>query len=349
MYKAIRYIGSKQKVLQFLDSTLSGYIKPGDRFFEAFAGTGIVSQHFSEKYNLNLCGGDISKYSKTLYMILNFKEAFQDLSFFWTCIDEIINHPKKPGFFVQEFSLSGSPQNFPTARNFFHVKSAETIDSFKDYVKTNTQLTPLQKDVLLFFLLAYSCKNANTTSVFGAFLKTPPKHLPFTRSFCEHIVKSIQTLHPASEARFYEGHVLTNLDRIEPQQLIYMDPPYSTRKYESNYHILNYVVDLDFQPSMIKENSKTALPKIQIENPFGSKKGTEQIFKDMILKGAQKSRVLAISYNTDGLIQEEWVNSFCQEQQLSLITHKLDYKRFKSNNNAVNTKPLEEILWIIQK
>lgn len=349
MYKAIRYIGSKQKVLPFLNDHLFNQLKGGNTFFEAFAGTGIISQFLVETKSIIPSGGDISSYSKSLYMILNFRLAFPNINNFWNIINHLIQLPKKPGVFTQEFSGAGLPKTFNSPRNFFHPLAAETIDTIRDYLIQDKNLTPMQKEVLLFFLLAYSCKVANTTSVFGAYLKSPPKYTPFSIAFCQTIVSAIQSLEPLKEAVFYQGDVISNLNAIPHQNMIYMDPPYSTRKYESNYHILNYVADLNFNISMIKPQSKTALPITQPANLFGSKKGTEQIFSQMIKKGVEKSDLLAISYNTDGLITEDWMVKFCQEQHLVLNVHKMAYKRFKSNTNAVNTGQLEEILWLIRK
>lgn len=67
----------------------------------------------------------------------------------------------------------------------------------------------------------------------------------------------------------------------------------------------------------------------------------------MILSGISKSDLLAISYNTDGLITEDWMKDFCDKNNLTLITEKLEYKRFKSNE-IKNENKLEEILWLIK-
>ena len=49
MYKAIRYIGSKQKVLNFLEEELFSLIPKEGSFYEGFSGTGIISQYLTEK------------------------------------------------------------------------------------------------------------------------------------------------------------------------------------------------------------------------------------------------------------------------------------------------------------
>lgn len=351
MYKAIRYIGSKQKLLSFLDDNLLNKLKDGDRFYDGFVGTGIVSQYILEKENVEVSGSDISLYSEKMFSILNINLLFKE--------NELINLLKeyfeKPeinnGIIFHEFSNEGIPSTINESRNFFDSKSAISIDSFRtfvfDKIKTN-ELTKEQADVLLFFILAYTCKNSNTTSMFGAYLKGKAKHIPFTLEFCLNIIKHTNNFKNKKLVKFINKDILSSLKEIGNQDMIYLDPPYTTRRYENNYHILNYIVDENFTESMIKENSKGAVSTMK-ENPFGKKKETEQIFKEMILLSMQKTNLLGISYNTDGIIKQEWIENFCLENNFKLETKTLDYKRYSSSNIKANETNLIEILWIIKK
>lgn len=352
MYKAIRYIGSKQKVLDFLDEKLFNMIPKNGTFFEGFSGTGIISQYLTEKRkDISISGGDLSNYAEVLYSILNVNNLK-------LVNDEIINFVKslnekdfkEDGIFFNEFSEGGKPNTYIESRLFFHEKTGKTIDLYRDKIKEkikNGEINQEQSKVYLFYLMSYVCKMANTTSIFGAYLKTPPKYKPLDISFVENINKQlIEIFKSTTYKEFFLGDILSNLSKIEKKNVIYLDPPYSTRRYESNYHILNYVSDLNFKVQDIKE-SKTGLPKYIPENPFGRKKETEVIFSNMILSGISKSDLLAISYNTDGLITEDWMKDFCDKNNLTLITKKLEYKRFKSNE-IKNENKLEEILWLIK-
>jgi adenine-specific DNA-methyltransferase len=355
MHKAIRYIGSKQKLLPFLDENLFNKLHSGDTFFDGFVGSGIVSQYIAENYpNAIVSGSDLSTYSGILFNILNIgrfstkvKESIIEL------MKEFEKETLIEGFVFQEFSAGGKPHGIKESRNFFHSEAGKTIDTFKCFLNQKLQKNIIsieQVKILLYFMLAYTCKMANTTSVFGAFLKSSPRYFPFNSDFVEKIINQldqIQLLH--SPACFYHGDIVANLKKIPKQNLIYLDPPYSTRRYESNYHILNYVVNLNFSPQEIKLESKTGQPIIMASNPFGMKKHTQTIFKEMILESVKKSDILGISYNTDGLITKEWMQSFCSEHNLKLDTRTLEYKRFKSNTEIIKTTQLEEILWLIQK
>lgn len=352
MYKAIRYIGSKQKVLDFLDEKLFKIIPENGTFFEGFSGTGIISQYLSEKRkDISISGGDLSKYSEILYSILNanqLKLTGNEITDFVSTLKE--EDFKEEGVFFNEFSENGIPKTYSESRLFFHEKTGKTIDLYRSKLKEkikNGEISIEQSKVYLFYLMSYVCKMANTTSVFGAYLKTPPKYKPLDVSFIENINNQLSNIFTSkSHKEFLLGDIVSNLLKIEKKNIIYLDPPYSTRRYESNYHILNYIADLNFTTEEIKE-SKTGLPKFIPENHFGKKKETEIVFSNMILNGVSKSDILAISYNTDGLITEDWMKNFCEKNKLILITEKMEYKRFKSNE-IKNENKLEEILWLIK-
>ena len=353
MYKAIRYIGSKQKVLPFLEEHLFSKLTSGDSFFDGFLGTGIVSQYIAEtKNNINVSGGDISLYSEVLFKIMNIGSLFKR--------EEIVDLIKKfelenlvAGNIFNEFSNKGTPCSFTESRNFYHEKSGKIIDTFKLFLGKelkNQNISSQQAEILLFFILAYACKAGNTTSVFGAYLKSPAKYIEFNVKFVENILNELSIfLINKNQFDFYLGSIVDNLKLIPKQKIIYLDPPYSTRRYETNYHILNFVVDFEFNPKNLKENSKTGQPKGIVNNPFGSKKETEIIFAEMIREGVNKSDFLGISYNTDGVITQKWIEKFCIDNNYKLETKKMSYKRFKSKVEVKNETNLEEILWIITK
>lgn len=354
MHKAIRYIGSKQKVLPFLEENLFYQLKEGDSFFDGFVGSGIVSQYVAEKHkSVKISGGDLSLYSGILFNILNVGQAFSNKEEIIKLMKEFEAQTLIAQDIYNEFSATGKPTSYSESRNFFHELSGKTMDTFKRFLaeKINKkEITEEQSKVFYYFLITYACKIANTTSVFGAFLKSPAKYQPLNTTFVEKILQDLEEIKKLeNKADFYWGDIVKNLKQIPKQTVIYLDPPYSTRRYESNYHILNYIADATFSSTELKTDSKTGQPKEMGENPFGKKRETEVIFADMIKEGVAKSDVLGISYNTDGLIKQEWMEKFCQNNGFSLDTRKLQYKRFKSKTEVTNTTELEEILWLIKK
>lgn len=355
MYKAIKYIGSKQKLLEFLNDNVLCKLKENDKFFDGFVGTGIVSQFVAENYeNIEISGSDISLYSGKLFSIINknleFKEnELEDIlkEFFNTPIKNFNN---SNNIIFNEFSNKGKPLSINESRNFFDSNTAFFIDSFRTFIFNKLEqniITNEQSNILLFILLAYTSKNANTTSIYSAYLKGEADHKPLTLDFCLNILKKVNDFKISKKSNFINKDILSSLKEINKQNIIYLDPPYTTRRYENNYHILNYIVDKDFDYTQMKNNSKGGVVSQMEYNPFGKKKDTFDIFEKMILLGVEKSELLAISYNSDGLIKQEWIEQLCLDNNLKLETITLDYKRFTSSNIKSNESNLVEILWLI--
>ena len=64
----------------------------------------------------------------------------------------------------------------------------DTLKEFLEERLNNKEITEQQRKIFYYFLITYACKIANTTSVFGAFLKSPAKYQPFNVSFVEKII-----------------------------------------------------------------------------------------------------------------------------------------------------------------
>lgn len=89
---------------------------------------------------------------------------------------------------------------------------------------------------LLASLLESADKVANTASVYGAYLKT-----------LKRSATKIMELQPASFELTSNRHRIYQEDGNDLIQnikgdILYLDPPYNTRQYGANYHILNTIV-----------------------------------------------------------------------------------------------------------
>lgn len=354
MHKAIRYIGSKQKALSFLDNELFSKLREQDLFYDGFSGTGIVSQYVAEKYNnVKISGGDLSNYSNILFNILNLGSYFPNINDIKTLINEFLNQPLIEGIIFNEFSLNGQSNSYPMGRNFFHPESAKTIDTFRLFIKQkieNEIITINQAKILFYFLLTYTCKVANTTSVFGAFLKGEAQFVKFNLALVDKILNDLTIIYQRKNiSTFYLGDIVNTLNTIPKQNIIYLDPPYNhKRRYENNYHILNFIVDLNFNGNILMKGSKTGQTIHTSNNPFWKREMTEKIFSDMIKIAVNKSNLLGISYNSDGIITQDWMENFCYNNNYKLNSFAVEYKRFQSQKDINNSTKLNEILWLIK-
>ena len=363
MNKVIRYIGSKEKLINFLSEVIFNNYNQ-IKFLDGFTGTTVVSKYLQENSNFDLYLSDMSNYSEILSSRLFLNECRESI---FKYINEIINITIEnknihEDVFFNEFSINGNPTTIEksafqnqnvNSRMFFTEDVGLKIDTIRFYINdlyNNKNINYYEKNLLLMLLVAFADKNANTTSVYGAYLKKQNREtIPLNKDFSDILKKEYNKKYK-SPINYYKGDILDTLNKIEELDVIYLDPPYNTRKYESNYHILNYICDLDFNKNQIKENSKTGLPKLKTKNLFGSKKDTRIIFEDMIVNAMLKSKETYISYSTDGEMTFEEIKDICNKNNLVLNTYTKDYKKYTSNNNNNNNdKTLQEIIYRIGK
>jgi len=361
--KIIRYIGSKEKLLPFLNTIIfEPYKKKNINFLDAFAGTTVVSKFIQDNYFYNQYLSDFSDYTEILasrlFLTLCSENITEHILYIFN-----ISHGKvkiNSGIIHQEFSIGGIPKNIhpdsfinqtSSSRMFFTSDVGAKIDTMRSYISTqynNKNINHYDKNLLLMLTLAFADKNANTTSVYGAYLKNQNRATIALSDTLLNTINADLLSNNKAPSGFFKGDIMTTLNHIPEMDVIYYDPPYNTRKYESNYHILNYLSDLDFNEGMIQENSKTGLPKNKIKNMFGSKKDTRIVFRDMILKGIDKSNNIFISYSSEGEMTEKEIQDLCEEQNLLLNTHYLDYKKYKSKK-VEQEKNLKEIIYHIKR
>ncbi len=346
--KFISYLGSKEKLYPFLSEIIFKILDKEDKectFIDAFSGTTFMSNkmYTDTVWKISLC--DLADYVPILASIIN---PNIDKTKILKLFKEMETIKPKKGIISKELSGNGIPEtiedfaktfdNQPMqSRMFFRKEVGEKIDAIKYFIfeKYNTgKITEEEKSVLLLILLNYVDRNANTASVYGAYLKHfKDKVKPFcTKKVEDAIIEAKSDTKRKIEVK--SGDIIQNLKELKVKNrdktIIYLDPPYNTRKYESNYHILNYIIDENFSKEDIKFNSKTATPAKKIENKFGSKRETLSIFKEMIGEANRLSKHILISYNNEGVITEEQMQDICEEYNFTLKTHYKDYKRFTS-------------------
>lgn len=374
MKNVVSYIGSKQKLLDYLDGVFK--LDSKKEFVDLFAGTCSVSKYMCKKYGCDIIINDISFMSSILIDELSFntlnKEKMINLLNEFDTLPLIDN-----GVIFNEFSMGGTPISITdstmfngqieTGRMFFPKNVGQKIDTIKTRLKElrdTKQLNEIEINFILTILLNFVNSNANITSVFGAYLKIKKrdKEYPFLDMDLINELLNLKTNYH-SKYKKYQLKANECLDvcfkdskHLKKDRIIYMDPPYNTRSYESNYHILEYILDLDFNPNIIKINSKTGIKIGKINNPFVSKKETKIIFKELIKSSLMYSNSIYISYNNEGVLKESEMNDIIHNLKniyphLELNTHYKEYKRFTSGeNNNINTntkKMVLELIWEI--
>jgi adenine-specific DNA-methyltransferase len=334
----MNYLGSKKTLLSFLDNSILEVVGNNKTytFCDLFAGTGAVGKHFKKK-GYKIIANDFLHYSYCLnkHYIGNNKELkFINLikeipelkeidivnrkEFVIVYLNELQgNH----GYIYKNYS-SGGTIDKKYFRLYFSDKNAKRCDVIRKIIET-WHKNKLINEGEYFFLLASLIESidnyANTTSRYGSYLK--------------HLKKSAKKkleLEPAEliksniQQKVYCQDANTLIDKIDCD-ILYLDPPYNTRQYASNYHLLETIAKYD-NP---KINGITGLRDCQKQKSlYSSKIKALETFSHLI-KNA-KAKYIFLSYNNEGLLKpNEIKNVFSQKGKYGYFTK--NHNRFKTD------------------
>lgn len=333
----MNYIGSKYSLLDFLETTIkevTGY-KVGDNyvFADLFAGTGIVGQTYKSK-GCTVISNDIQYYSYVLnkHYIENIPELDTNL------LNTLNNLPPVEGFIYNNYCEgSGS------GRNYFTNKNGTKCDAIRielERLHTTGQINEHLYYYYLASLVNSIDKYANTASVYGAFLK--------------HIKKSAQKdfqlellpVIPGSVGETYNEDINSLVRKIQGD-VLYLDPPYNSRQYCSNYHVLETIARYD-NPQLsgvtgLRDSSNQ-------KSKFCSRRMVAETFEDLI-KNAQ-FKYIFLSYNNEGLMSLDTIKEIMSRYgEYSFFTK--EYRRFKAdkdeNRNIVADSTTEYLHYLIKQ
>ena len=194
---------------------------------------------------------------------------------------------------------------------------------------------------LLYCLLNAVHNVSNTTGVYGAYLKnlssTGLKKLE---------MKAIPVIFSEGIHETYNMDCLELLELIKENDIIYMDPPYNSRQYGSNYHLLETISKNDISKVKIIKN-KESVSGLKENVPTSNWCSKIKIKKDLEKVLSCSSQIIFMSYNTEGLLTEtEITNIFKKYGEVEV--KRLDYRKYKSNKNK-NEKTIEELLFCLKK
>ena len=159
-----------------------------------------------------------------------------------------------------------------------------------------------ERAALLASLLLACDRAANTVGQYDAYLKhlgSPPladgRHLVDTRVYEPLRLTALQAV-AAPRARVLTGDLLELAPRNEAE-VVYLDPPYTTRQYVDNYHVLENIARWQ-QPELYGKTLK--FPRRHLKSPFSTRRGAAGAIAGAL--EAVRARWIALSYNSEGIV-----------------------------------------------
>ena len=323
----MNYIGSKLSLLPFIDSVVESLDLCGDIIFcDIFAGTGTVSKYFKNK-GYKIISNDIQNYSYVTikHLIGNNRELkFEKLSSNGISPFNYLNSiPGQEGFIYKNYSNGGTQQS-EYNRLYFTDENSKKIDAIRIKVENwkDEELINLSEyNFLIASLLESADKVANTASVYEAFLKKIKK-----TAQKELELKPIETITSNLVHEIYNEDANKLIRKIQGD-ILYLDPPYNTRKYNTNYHMLE-IISLYDNP-YIKGKTGVRIDESK-KSLYCSKREAKGAFEDLI-KNA-KFKYILLSYNNEGIISIDDIEKIMSKYG-KYQCFKTEYKRFKADKD----------------
>ncbi len=297
----MRYIGCKQKLLEFISEAIANIAGPNSVILDAFAGTGTVAEHLKQTYTVHA-----SDLLESCVVLTHCKVCLSPEVLSFAKLGSIL--PEGPpletifpylnglepveGFIWNTYTPKGN-------RMYFTEANGKRIDAILSTLHNWQHDGLITKDEHMFLmgcLLESVSLVANTAGTYGAYNKTwdPRAQKPLT-------LQNHFSLQGSSKHQVYHSNAETIATELECD-VLYMDPPYNGRQYGSYYHVLETIARNDFPDvhgvTGMRDWSDT-------KSNFCIPKAVEDACRKIIAKS--KAKYIVMSYNNEGLLSKETI------------------------------------------
>lgn len=323
----MKYIGNKTRILSFIEDCFKKENMLREHSLcDIFGGTGSVGSHF-KKLGFKIISNDIMTYSYihqyanvTLNNIPEFKKISQDgIS---SVLQQLQNLNGYKGYVFENYAPSGYYK-----RQYFSDINAMKIDAIRDKIEEWNMNNLLTKDE--YYILVSSLINAadfvaNISGTYGAYLK-------IWRSMA---LKPLKLLAP----NIYNNNLNNEIYQLNANDLVskinsdilYIDPPYNSRQYATNFHILESLAVWDKQELYGKTGQRDYRDK---KSAYCYKNTALSALSELVEHS--KSKYIVVSYSDEGIIPKNEIFKILENKGNTSV-YSLDYRRFRTERDNDN-------------
>jgi adenine-specific DNA-methyltransferase len=249
----MRFIGSKENLIPFITQTIENLGISGTVFFDIFSGTTRVAQHF-KKMGYHIISNDNLYFSYLLqrtYIENNTVPLFLRLVPWLrekgtydgskmgaeNVVDFLNNADAVKGYVFENYARDGKCH-----RMYLSNENAQKIDSILSLIelwRQNDLISEMEESILKTALIEAIPFVSNISGTYGAYLKHWDERAfkPLTLTVPQFILSTKQHYCFQKDA----NELIKDFDT----DILYLDPPYNTRQYISNYHVLETIARND--------------------------------------------------------------------------------------------------------
>lgn len=337
----MRYYGGKEKLLPFIGAAVEKVgLKRGALVGDLFSGTAVVARYLKEQ-GYTVVANDHLFFAMCLAKCrveLNSAPKFAGIAKIGDPLEYLNNLKVSPGFFSENYSPLGRD-----GRQYFTVENAMKIDAIRTQIDNWKQMgdvTDSESFFLLGALLEGMNRTSNVSGTYAAYLKTwDPRAL-------KPLVLAPPSITPGNLDCF-----ATCLDVNEVAQqfdfdLVYLDPPYNSRQYSSNYFLLDVVARgwFDEKPDV---RGKTGMrDNTPFKSDFCSRSRASHAIDSLLAR--IHAEVILLSYSDEGVVQIPELQEILSKYG-SVDTVEIGHKRYRAINQDGSKTTTTEFLFTLRK
>lgn len=311
-----RYTGSKLKIKDWIKNLITENCPNAKSFCDIFAGTAIVTDQMLYNYD-SFVLNDLLYSNEVIYNAFYKNEVFD--------IQKLFNFQNK----YQELNKDNLLDNYVSINfggKYFELGDAKAIGFIRQDIEDNKSILNKREYSILIASLLYSFdKCANTVGHYEAYFKNKE----IVRSFKYELITPYDTLALNKKFEIYrqDANILANNISSD---IVYIDPPYSSRQYSRFYHVLENITKWD-KPELFGSALKP-VPENMSEYCSSSAKDA---FSDLISK--LNCKYIVVSYNnTYNSKSKSSENKMKLEDIVEILSKKGITKKFEMPFKAFN-------------
>ncbi|HXN23655.1 MAG TPA: DNA adenine methylase [Candidatus Dormibacteraeota bacterium] len=234
----VRYIGSKSRIAAAILDLVGSPSPQHGVFLDLFAGTGTVSREaalrgWRVRANDHLHS---SMAVTTAQLVAEPDVPFASFGCYLSALMELNRVLGRKGFIYREYTPSGMSRT-GHKRRYFTTENGARIDGIRSRIRewsVHGRITEVEQRLLIADLLLAANSVANIAGTYGCFLRH------WTSTSTHPITLSPRTLLPF-RCKFEVSTKDAFEVRANPDDVMYLDPPYTKRQYAAYYHVLETI------------------------------------------------------------------------------------------------------------
>lgn len=311
-----RYTGSKLKIKDWIKNLITENCHNSKSFCDIFAGTAIITDEMLSQYD-NFVLNDLLYSNEVIYKAFYKNETYN--------IDRLFEFQTK----YQNLNKDDLQDNYVSENfggKYFELGDARAIGFIRQDIEDNKRTLNEREYCILIASLLYSFdKCANTVGHYEAYFKNKE----IVRTFKYELITPYDTLELNKKIDIYRADANKLATQIN-SDIVYIDPPYSSRQYSRFYHVLENITKWE-KPELFGSALKPA-PENMSEYCSSSAK---KAFSDLISK--LNCKYIVVSYNnTYNSKSKSSENKMLLEDIVDILSQKGSTKKYEMPFKAFN-------------